>query len=62
MHRYLKVPDAYEKTIGTHAMRRLAEPEDIAGAVTYLCSDRASFVTGHAMLVDGGAMVNPHTL
>lgn len=59
---FRKVPGAYEKTIATHAMRRLAEPEEIADAVTYLCSDRASFVTGHAMLVDGGAMVNPHTL
>lgn len=61
-HYFRKVLGAYEKTIATHAMRRLAEPEEIADAVTYLCSDRASFVTGHAMLVDGGAMVNPHTL
>jgi NAD(P)-dependent dehydrogenase (short-subunit alcohol dehydrogenase family) len=59
---FRKVPGASEKTIGLHAMRRLGEPEEIADAVTYLCSDRASFVTGHAMLVDGGIMVNPHTL
>lgn len=36
---------------------RLAVPEDIAGAVLYLCSDQASFVTGHTLVVDGGYML-----
>ena len=35
---------------------RLGTPEEIAEAVVWLCSDRASFVTGHSMLVDGGAL------
>ena len=35
-------------------MERIAEPEEIAQTVIWLCSDEASFVTGHAMLVDGG--------
>ena len=34
--------------------RRLGEPEEIAEAVVFLCSDRASFVTGAAWNVDGG--------
>ncbi len=55
-------PGIREATIATHAMRRLGEPEEIADAVAWLCSDRASFVTGHAMVVDGGVLVNPHTL
>lgn len=37
-----------------HPIGRLARPEEIAEAVVWLCSDRASFVTGHAMAVDGG--------
>jgi 3-oxoacyl-[acyl-carrier protein] reductase len=33
---------------------RLGEPADVAGAVRFLCSDAASFVTGEVLLVDGG--------
>src|SRR6187200_2839437 len=33
---------------------RLGEPEDVAGAVRFLCSDAAAFVTGDVLLVDGG--------
>lgn len=59
---FKKVPGAKEHTAGTHAMRRLGKPEEIADAVVYLCSERASFITGHSLNVDGGVMVNPHTL
>jgi 3-oxoacyl-[acyl-carrier protein] reductase len=33
---------------------RAGQPEDIAGAVAYLCSDDAAFVTGHIIDVNGG--------
>jgi len=36
-------------------MGRMGQPEEVAGAVVWLCSDQASFVTGHAMVIDGGA-------
>jgi len=35
---------------------RLARPDEIAEAIAWLCSDAASFVVGHAMAVDGGAV------
>jgi len=38
-------------------MNRLGEPEEIAEAVGFLCSDRASFITGQLLSVDGGGSV-----
>lgn len=40
---------------GMTPMGRMGQPDEIANAVVWLCSDAASFVTGHAMVVDGGA-------
>jgi meso-butanediol dehydrogenase/(S,S)-butanediol dehydrogenase/diacetyl reductase len=37
-----------------HALGRLIRPEEIASVVAFLCSDDASAVTGHAMVIDGG--------
>ncbi|EQB08119.1 short-chain dehydrogenase [Sphingobium quisquiliarum P25] len=36
-------------------MGRMGQPEEIAQAVVWLCSDAASFVTGHPLVIDGGA-------
>jgi NAD(P)-dependent dehydrogenase (short-subunit alcohol dehydrogenase family) len=40
-----------------HAMKRMGTVDEIAAAVLWLTSDEASFVTGHAMLVDGGYVI-----
>jgi NAD(P)-dependent dehydrogenase (short-subunit alcohol dehydrogenase family) len=37
-----------------HPIGRIADPEEIANAVVWLLSDKASFVLGHTLLVDGG--------
>ena len=43
-----------EATWGQQAIKRLAEPSDITGAVAFLTSDDAAFITGQAIVVDGG--------
>ena len=43
-------------------LRRRGTPDDIAGAVLYLLSDVASFVTGHTLVVDGGSSARPSFL
>jgi len=49
------LPDeATEAMLGQTPLGRLGEPADVAGAVRFLCSDEASFVTGEVLLVDGG--------
>jgi NAD(P)-dependent dehydrogenase (short-subunit alcohol dehydrogenase family) len=48
------VPQMERVTTSASPMRRLADPAEIAAAVVWLCSDKASFVTGHALPVDGG--------
>ncbi len=45
------------KVIAMEPMGRMGKPEEIAAAVVWLCSDAASFVTGHALVVDGGFVV-----
>lgn len=44
-----------EKAARGYALKRLGEPEDIAGAVAYLLSDDAAWTTGHTIVLDGGA-------
>jgi 3-oxoacyl-[acyl-carrier protein] reductase len=46
--------EARETMLGNTPLGRLGDPEDIAGAVRFLCSDEASFITGEVLLVDGG--------
>ncbi len=52
-------PNEKEKLSNSHALGRLGKPEEVAYAASFLCSDRAAFITGHALPVDGGESVNP---
>jgi NAD(P)-dependent dehydrogenase (short-subunit alcohol dehydrogenase family) len=49
--------DARRQLAQFYALKRLATPEEQAASALYLASDDSSFVTGHALLVDGGVSV-----
>lgn len=51
-------PEIEEYVKGIHALKRIAQPEEIARAALFLASDDASFVTGTAMLVEGGVSIS----
>jgi NAD(P)-dependent dehydrogenase (short-subunit alcohol dehydrogenase family) len=55
MHRFSGgTPEGRAEVIAQEPIGRMGTPEEIAAAVVWLCSDAASFVLGHAMVVDGG--------
>ena len=43
-----------ERMVELHALRRMGQPEEVANCAVFLASDEASFVTGTALVVDGG--------
>ncbi len=56
MARALWAPNE-ERIAASFPLQRLGEPEDIAQSAVFLVSEKASWITGHTMIVDGGAMV-----
>ena len=46
-----------EQLIGMQPVRRMGTPDDLTGALVYLCSDEAAFVTGQVLIVDGGTIM-----
>lgn len=50
-------PDAVEKLSSAIPLSRLGTPEDIAGAVAFLASDHAAYITGQVLAVDGGMVM-----
>jgi NAD(P)-dependent dehydrogenase (short-subunit alcohol dehydrogenase family) len=48
-------PEAFQAAKNHQAMKRMGQPEEVADVILWLCSGQSSFITGHAMPVDGGA-------
>jgi 3-oxoacyl-[acyl-carrier protein] reductase len=55
MSSFTKTDTGREITLGMQALKRIARPEDIAGAVAFLASDSARWITGDTLHVDGGS-------
>jgi NAD(P)-dependent dehydrogenase (short-subunit alcohol dehydrogenase family) len=50
-------PEGHQAVLAQEPIGRMGKPEEIAATVVWLCSDAASFVVGHAIVVDGGQTV-----
>jgi 3-oxoacyl-[acyl-carrier protein] reductase len=55
MSSFTKTDEGREATTTMQALKRVAEPEDIAGAIAFLASDAARWVSGDTLRVDGGS-------
>jgi 3-oxoacyl-[acyl-carrier protein] reductase len=55
MSSFAKTEAGRDYTLGLQALKRLAQPDDIAGVVTFLASDDARWITGDTIHVDGGS-------
>ncbi len=56
MQSFEKRPDIEERYARSEPMKRIGQPEEVGEAVAWLCSDRASYMTGVPVPVDGGYM------
>ena len=55
MSNFTKTDAGRDFTLGMQALKRLAEPDDIGGVIAFLASDRARWITGDTVHVDGGS-------
>lgn len=49
--------EIYEKTVSVYPLRRIGEPDEIAGAAVFLAGPSGSFMTGQTIVIDGGGVV-----
>jgi NAD(P)-dependent dehydrogenase (short-subunit alcohol dehydrogenase family) len=55
MSNFAKTDAGRNFTLGMQALKRVAQPDDIAGAVAFLASDEARWMTGDTIRIDGGS-------
>jgi NAD(P)-dependent dehydrogenase (short-subunit alcohol dehydrogenase family) len=53
-------PEIHKFVLGLHPIGRFGRPEEISEAVLWMCSDRASFMTGQSLVLDGGLLAGPN--
>ena len=55
--RWKEMPKGLKFFEEQYPVRRTGVPEDIANGVAFLCSEEASFITGHSLVIDGGLSI-----
>ncbi len=50
-------PTIYEQTVKNYPLRRIGEPEEVAGAAVFMASASGNFITGQTIVIDGGGMI-----
>jgi NAD(P)-dependent dehydrogenase (short-subunit alcohol dehydrogenase family) len=50
-------PETYRRAVSTYPLRRIGEPDELAGAAIFLASKAGAFVTGQTIVVDGGVTI-----
>ena len=58
--RLFGAPEMKKFSIGLHPIGRFGQPTEVAEAVLWMCSDRASFMTGQSLILDGGFLAGPN--
>jgi NAD(P)-dependent dehydrogenase (short-subunit alcohol dehydrogenase family) len=59
--RIFRAPGVRKYVLSCHPVGRLGRPMEIAEAVVWMCSDRASFMTGQSLVLDGGFLAGPNS-
>jgi NAD(P)-dependent dehydrogenase (short-subunit alcohol dehydrogenase family) len=59
--RIFRVPGVHKYILSCHPIGRLGRPTEIAEAVAWMCSDRASFMTGQSLVLDGGFLAGSNS-
>jgi NAD(P)-dependent dehydrogenase (short-subunit alcohol dehydrogenase family) len=57
--RIFRAPEVHKYFVNCHPIGRFGRPTEIAEAVAWMCSDRASFMTGQCLVLDGGFLAGP---